>query len=1073
MADDERTIGVHGSSAAPERLLQYTQLRAVGHGGMGVVYQARDVDLDRPVAIKLLHGAAGGADPTLVERLLREARSAAQLIHPNVALVYQVGRQDGLTFIVMEWLDGGDLAQVLRERGALPWREAVAALRDAAAGLAAAHAAGLVHRDVKPSNLMRTAAGQVKLVDFGLARLHEAPSDLTQAGALLGTPAYLSPEQCMGEAATPLSDVYALGCTAFQLLTGRAPFAAANGAAVLYGHLNKPLPDARSFAPDLPDALLALLERLCAKDPAARPASAVAVRDAFDALLGAGPAAVAPPTPRSSGNLALDATSFIGRERDSAAIAASLQQARLVTLTGPGGTGKTRLSHHVARRLAHGFSDGVWLIELAPLPAEAGEAALLDALAEAMGLREAGGGAAVAQALIDQLRAREALLLLDNCEHVIEAAAALARRIVERCERVRVLATSRQPLGVPGEQVVAVPPLPTGDERASVNELAEVDAVRLFVERAAAVRPGFMLSTDNAAAVAQICRRLDGIPLAIELAAARVKLLTPPQIAARLADAFKLLAGGQRTLLPRQQTLRALIDWSWDLLVACEQRLFARLAVFAGDFSLDAAEAVLPDDADAPALDVLEGLASLVDKSLVVAHERPGPGGGEMRYRLLETMRQYAAEKLGATGEAAALQQRHAVFYLVLAVSTVAGLHGSDHAAADARLQLEHDNMRAALDAAGAARWFDIALPGAKALAEWWFAHGVLADGVARLEWLIAQDPPDGIALAELLQPAGRLAMFLGRHALARAWFERGLPLARAAGERALEARLLGGLGSVATLRGELPTARRCFADALALCSVLGDLAERAKAHNNLGMVLNDMGDVAGAREHLTAALQLHRASKRPVDLANGLLSLAELEQADGQAAQAQPLFESSLNLFASLGDEWSAAYARDGLGRCALRAGDLDTARAHFEQALAALRRAGDQGAIADQLDHLAQVALLEARPESAARHAREGLALRLALDNPAAVAASLQTCAALHAPTDPVRGARLLGAMDVLQRAAQAVPNAVRMQRLSALCAQLAGRLGDETFARLRADGAREDPLVLARAEARGETT
>ena len=263
------------AGAPPRRLAQYELLRKVGSGAMGEVHQAHDLDLDRTVAIKLLH-AASAADPALNERFLREARSAAQLIHPHVALVYQVGRHEGLTFIVMEWLDGGDLAHAVRQRGPLPWRDALAAVRDAAAGLAAAHAAGLVHRDIKPSNLMRSRSGPVKLVDFGLARLHAAPSELTHGDSLLGTPAYLSPEQCAGEAATPQSDVYALACTAFHLLTAQAPFTASHVAAVLYAHLSKPLPDPRGWAPDVPEAVVSLLQRAAAKEPAQRHASAAA-----------------------------------------------------------------------------------------------------------------------------------------------------------------------------------------------------------------------------------------------------------------------------------------------------------------------------------------------------------------------------------------------------------------------------------------------------------------------------------------------------------------------------------------------------------------------------------------------------------------------------------------------------------------------------------------------------------------------------------------------------------------------------------------------------------------------------
>ena len=1101
------------AGAEPQRLAQYELRRKVGSGATGEVHQAHDLDLDRPVAIKLLH-AASAADPTLSERFLREARSAAQLVHPHVALVYQVGRHEGLTFIVMEWLDGGDLAQAVQQHGPMPWRDALAALRDAAAGLTAAHAAGLVHRDIKPSNLMRTRGGQVKLVDFGLARLHAAPSELTHGDGLVGTPAYLSPEQCAGEMASPQSDLYALACTGFHLLTGQAPFTAPHVAAVLYAHLNKPLPDLRRWVPDLPEAVVQLLQRAAAKQPAQRQAGAAALLADLDAVLRAVPAAapretmpagaagaaamaapaglaaVAAPgsaTPAAApvgvtsltapasavddpgaapGNLCADNTSFIGREPLSAQLIEQLRQARLLTLTGPGGTGKTRLALHAARRLAADFPDGLWLAELAPLAAEqaadgGAERLVWGTVAALFGLRD-NAGEAPGDPLLVHLAGRTLLIVLDNCEHLLDAAASVAQRVLAHAPRVHILATSRQPLGVPGERTLAVPPLAVGAPDATPAELAGIEAVRLFVDRAAAARPGFTLNAGNAAAVAQVCRRLDGIPLAIELAAARTRVLAPAQIAARLDDAFKLLTGGQRTLLPRQQTLRALIDWSWDLLDDAERRLLARCSVFAGDFSLDAAEAVLGDEPAGEQVNVLDGLASLVDKSLLLASER----GGEMRYHLLETIRQYGAERLRAAAETEALQRRHAAFFRDLTCAAVAELNGPTHDEAAARLLREHDNARAALDAVSTQRAFDIALPLARALADYWFMHGALGDGVARLQRLIALDPPPGIALAQLIQPAGTLAMYLGLRELAQGWFEQGLQIARQAGSEALQARMLASLGALAVAGGDYPQARRWLEEALAQCERVGDQANAAKAHNNLGIALSSMGDNAGAREHLLAALALHRVSNRQVDLANGLMSLAELEQAAGASAEAQGLFESSLGIFSSLGDDWSAAYAQDGLGRCALDHGDLAGARRHFEQALAVLRRRGDKGAIADQLDYLAHVALMERQHDEAVRLADESLALRLELKNPAWLAVSMETHAALHVGRDPERSARLLGAMAALQDQARAMPTAMRERRQQVLRSALSRRLGDAQFERLRAEGARQDPALLARA-------
>ncbi len=1056
----------------PLRIAQYALRRQVGSGAMGQVHEAHDIDLDRPVAIKLLHAGAA-ADERLVERFLREARSAAQLIHPHVALIYQVGRHEGQTFIAMEWLEGGDLAQALKVQGPLPWREAAVALRDAAAGLAAAHAAGLVHRDIKPSNLMRNGRGQVKLVDFGLARLHDAPSDLTLTGSILGTPAYLSPEQCRGDPATPLSDLYALGCTGFQLLTGRPPFAGPQMAAVLQGHLNEPMPDARTLVPEVPEALARLLQRAGAKQPADRQPSAAALQAELQALLDGS----APPldllipdvaldtsaddtAAPAAGNLGLEANAFIGREQESAQLGALLRQARLVTLVGPGGTGKTRLSRHVARRLAGHFADGAWIVELAPLAAESTMAGVAGAVAALFELRDEAGRSAN-ELLMQHLQARRLLLVLDNCEHLIGAAAALADQLLQHCPQLQLLATSRQPLGVPGEQTLPVPPLATGEADATPDELARAEAVRLFVDRATAARPDFRLGPENAALVAQICRRLDGIPLAIELAAARVKVLTPQQIAARLDDVFKLLTGGQRHLLPRQQTLRALIDWSWDLLDEAERTLFARASVFTGDFSLEAAEAVLPElDGDSAA--VLDGLAALVDQSLLVAVER----GGQMRYRLLETIRQYAAEKLAAsTGQALVLQRRHARFHAQALQQAMARLHGPQHAEAALQLQLDLDNAHAALDAVTSQRWFDVGIDLATSLAQYWFWRGTLGEGIARIERLLAQQPPASPGLAALLRPAGTMAVYFGRHDLARQWFDRGLEVSRETAQPALEADLLGGLGALQVARGELQAARQCFERALQLCTALQDPIGQGKAHNNLGVVCGNLGDHAAARRHLQAALALHRASDHQSNQANCLMSLADLEYADGQAEVARPLYQSSLNLLSSLGDEWAAAYARDGLGRCAFDAGDLATARAQFEQALQVLRRLGDKAAMADQLNSLALVALQQGDPAQARQLADEALSLRLALDNRAALAASLETHAELHAEHDPARSAKLLGAVSRLLDNAQASVPAARRARQRALGHALQQRLGSAAFEQLWAEGARQDPVRLAR--------
>ena len=389
------------------------------------------------------------------------------------------------------------------------------------------------------------------------------------------------------------------------------------------------------------------------------------------------------------GNLRARLTSFVGRETDVEAVRRELRRARLVTLLGPGGSGKTRLSQEAAEGVADAVPDGIWLAELAPVDDPADPAAVSEAVVTALGAREAvlrGAGAEELRAASDRhgddplvrlteyCAHRRMLLLLDNCEHVVESAARLVVHLLERCPRLTVLATSREPLGVPGEVLYPVEPLP------------EPVAVRLLAERGAAARPGFRVA-DDPEAVAEICRRLDGLPLAIELAAARLRVLTPRQIADRLDDRFALLSNGARTVLPRQQTLRAVVDWSWDLLNAPERAVLRRMAVFSGGCDLAAAEAVCGPGA-------LDTLGSLVDKSLVVAE--PAEGGG-MRYRLLETVAEYAAERLDEAGDRAEAERAHLVHYRELARTTDALLRGPGQRAAAARLTTEYENLRTAL----------------------------------------------------------------------------------------------------------------------------------------------------------------------------------------------------------------------------------------------------------------------------------------------------------------------------------------------------------------------------------------
>ncbi len=457
-------------------------------------------------------------------------------------------------------------------------------------------------------------------------------------------------------------------------------------------------------------------------------------------------------------NLPILPTSFIGREREIIEGKRLLSGARLLTLTGSGGTGKTRLSLQIAAEVLDTFPNGVWLIELAAL---SDPGLLPQSVANALGLHEP-----TSQPVLETLGAyaadKQMLLLLDNCEHLIEACARLADHLLRACPQVKVLVTSREALGIAGETIFLVPSLqlPLPDAQAAPDRLAHCESVRLFVERAVSIKPDFQLTSTNATAVAQICRRLDGIPLAIELAVARLRSLSADQINARLDNQFRLLTGGSRTALPRQQTLRALVDWSHNLLSDVERVLFRRLAVFAGGWTLDGAEAICSAEA-LPAMEVVNTLDQLVNKSLVAADEH----SAQSRYRMLETIRQYAREKLLEAGEGDPVRGRHLAFYVQWAEAGEPRFHNNEQAVWLERLETEHENIRPALEwsLAGAdGANVELGLRLAGALGDFWLTRGYVREGQDWLERLLGVSDRSAVMIrAKAMRQAGAMARVL------------------------------------------------------------------------------------------------------------------------------------------------------------------------------------------------------------------------------------------------------------------------------------------------------------------------
>lgn len=751
-------------------------------------------------------------------------------------------------------------------------------------------------------------------------------------------------------------------------------------------------------------------------------------------------------------NLPMQLTSFIGREREKAELIRLMTANRLLTLTGVGGSGKTRLALEVAAEVLEGFADGVWLIDFAP----ASEPDLVpQVVASALKVREQ-PGREIQEALADYLTNRRLLLLLDNCEHLLAACAALARGLLQSCPGVQVLATSREPLGVAGEIVWTVPPLSIPDVHRPLSKesFRKSESARLFVDRALAASRSFVLSDDNLADVAEICSRLDGIPLAIELAAARVPALTVHQISSRLNDAFRLLAGGSRTALPRHQTLRAVTDWSYDLLSESERILLRRLSVFAGGFTLDAAEAICPQSAGE--LDVLELLTALVHRSLVVTDEH----GPAMRYRLLETVRQYAREKLLEAGEENDVRRRHADWYLEL---TTKGMRetrmSADRGRWLDRLEDEHDNLRAALG------WYlqtgnaEAALRLADSLASFWAVRGHWTEGRRWLEASLSAGTGVSPALrASVLNWLGRFVSAQGDHHAARRQHEESLSLFRETGDKLAIAASLRFLGDdLANLR-DYDGARGLYEQSLSIARDANSRLHTASSLNALGKLARAQGDYEKAGQLFHESLAIFREMGASGFIAGDLRQLGVIALRRGEYPAARSYYEEALKIHRDLGEKHRIARILTGLGHLSMDEGNYGAARAALEVSLALERGGEDQLGVAYSLIGLGRLARAERDCDRATSLLREGLELARRLDDSRCVMLCLEIFGRVAFERGaPERAARLLGATAALQEATgeELFPSPLDRADHERVLSALRTRLPEDVFAAAWAEG------------------
>jgi predicted ATPase/DNA-binding SARP family transcriptional activator len=696
------------------------------------------------------------------------------------------------------------------------------------------------------------------------------------------------------------------------------------------------------------------------------------------------PAGIQRETKSPRNNLPHRLTTFIGREQEQTEIIDFMAKNRLVTLVGVGGVGKSRLALQVGEKSLSNFPDGVWLVELAPI---SDPALLPQIILNTLGLLEQAGHSPL-DILADFLRTKKALLILDNCEHLLQACAQLSEALLHACLKLQILATSREGLSIEGETVYLVPTLSTPDPQGAMLEsLLDYDAVQLFLERAQTALEGFMLTGGNASAIAQVCHRLEGIPLALELAAARVQLLRVEEIAARLDDRFHLLTSGSRTALPRHQTLQAMIDWSHDLLSGPEQVLLRRLSVFAGGWTLEAAESVCVDVGQDGIVsrEVLNLLASLVNKSIILAKREQGK---EIRYLMLETIREYARDKLAATGEGEILRQRHLAYFVGLAERAEPNLRAFDMMVWLDRLEEEHDNIRRALAwaqerdvesqlrLASGLLWF-WHIRGFKNEGCQWLAQGLSSYALERGEGPLL--PTRALIRAKGLFTMGFLKIMSNEWEMGAVLSEESLSLFRelgAAGRRGM-AYALWNMSVIADSKQDYQWQQALLEEGLAVFKDLGDKFGAAQCLMSLGFVAMHYRDYEQARICIEGHLALRKEIGDMDGVAIALDDLGFLAASQGNYEQARINYESSLSLFRELRNKWAMSWVLADVGSAAIAQGDFEQATKIFEEARSYHQDLGDRSRFTITLIRLGSIARSQGDYERANQLHEEGLAL------------------------------------------------------------------------------------------------